>query len=184
MDAEQAAAEYAEITAEEISAFEDAEPPWADLDPGIVPLVRAFQQLPGIHTKSSCAGHPDRDGASAEWHIGWVLRSADPKASIVDAGPHPEGWLMTEWLLWHANDLRRARRAIRTDFSVPPPFLNFPGRAMTFWVHGTVNATGALTPDQYLSELKHCWNATGFGDIWTDPDRPLPPAPTLELGKD
>ncbi|MEU1600683.1 hypothetical protein ABZ468_50135, partial [Streptomyces sp. NPDC005708] len=85
-----------EYTAQEIALFEDCEPPWDELDVGAAPLVRPLSSLPGIVTISSCEGHPERDGNDAEWHVGWKLRSADPKASIRDAGPSPQGWLVTE----------------------------------------------------------------------------------------
>ncbi|MET8517764.1 hypothetical protein [Streptomyces sp. NPDC005077] len=100
-----------------------------------------------------------------EWHIGLVLRSADPETSIIDAGPHHEGWLLTEWLQWHANDLGRAEYSIIRHVSVPPPFLNFPGRAMTFWVHGSLTGVKTMTPQEYLASLNETWDQMGYGDL-------------------
>ncbi|OEJ21082.1 hypothetical protein [Streptomyces subrutilus] len=154
-----------EMLDEEISAFETGAPPWDALDPGIVSLVRAFSRMPGIITVSSCEGHPERDGEKADWHIGWKLRSADAAVSIIDAGPHPEGWLLTEWLLWHANDLGRAGYDIIRSTSIPAPFLNFPGRALTFWVHGSLSGEKTMSPDEYLASLRETWEKTGYGDL-------------------
>lgn len=154
-----------EMLPEEIAAFEENTPPWESLDSGITPLVRAFVAFPGITTVSSCEGHPERDGEEAEWHIGWKLRSADPAVSIIDAGPHPDGWLLTEWLQWHVHDLTRAGYRVNRDTSVPPPFMNFPGRAMTFWVRGALTGDKAMTPDEYLARLLKTWDETGYGDL-------------------
>lgn len=85
--------------------------------------------------------------------------------SIIDAGPHPEGWLLTEWLLWHANDLARAGYNIVRSTSVPPPFMNFPGRALTFWVHGALSGEKTMTPDEYLANLCETWEKTGYGEL-------------------
>ncbi|MGI5133849.1 hypothetical protein [Streptomyces sp. CA-106110] len=40
-----------------------------------MPLVRALYSLPGIVTISSCEGHPERDGDTAESHVGWKIRA-------------------------------------------------------------------------------------------------------------
>ncbi|MGW9032200.1 hypothetical protein ACWGQ5_51100 [Streptomyces sp. NPDC055722] len=134
-----------DYTAQEIARFENCEPPWESLDTGVVPLVRALYSLPGIVTISSCEGHPDRDGDKAEWHIGWKLRSADPEASIRDAGPSPEGWLVTEWFMWHAQSMRAAQMGIRRFAHAPAPHVNGPGRAMVFWIYGEATGERALT---------------------------------------
>lgn len=157
--------ELDEMLAEEIRVYENTTPPWDTLDPGIVDLVRAFSKMPGITTVSSCEGHRERDGDEAEWHIGWALRSADPTMSIIDAGPDPQGWLLTEWLLWHANDLARADYRIVRSTSIPAPFLNFPGRALTFWVHGALSGEQTMTPAEYLASLRETWEKTGYGDL-------------------
>ncbi|WP_167163176.1 hypothetical protein [Streptomyces sp. MBT27] len=163
-----AEADQAAMLAEEIAAFERRTPPFDELDPGIEDVVRAFADLPGITTVSSCQGHPDRDGPAAEWHIAWVLRSADPALSISDAGPHPEGWLTTEFLIWHARDLARAGDAITYDVTAPFPLMNYPGRAMTFFLRGRLAGRGALTPAAYLEQLRHAWVDTGYAD-WLVP---------------
>lgn len=53
-----------EMLAEEISTYEDGTPPWDDLDPGVVPLVRAFSKMPGIKSVSSCATAKKPSGTS------------------------------------------------------------------------------------------------------------------------
>ena len=160
--------EEPDLIAEELAAFE-TEPPWDDLDPGIAPLVRAFSALPGIRTVSSGQGDPGRDGMEGEWHIGWVLGSADPAVSIIDAGPSADGWLTTEWLLWHANHLDSADRGVYRQVSVVPPFYNFPGRSITFSVRGALYGARTMTPAQYLAHLEQEWADTGHRDVdWPD----------------
>jgi hypothetical protein len=153
-----------DLVAEELAAFE-TDPPWDSLDPGIAPLVRAFAALPGIRTVSSGDGHRGKDGDEPEWHIGWVLGSADPAASIIDAGPSADGWLTTEWLLWHANHLDSSDRGVYRLLSVVPPFYNFPGRAVTFQVRGALRGARTMTPQEYLGNLRDEWADTGHRDV-------------------
>jgi hypothetical protein len=160
---------FMQVCLEEVPAVNDihpvSEPPWGELDSGILDAVRAFSCIPGITTVSSCEGHPERDGDEAEWHIGWRIIAADPGAGIFESGPDPQGWTITEWLIWHVNDLAKAGFGIYRNLSVPPPFLNGPGECMTFWVHGILNAEKPMSPDEYIREVVETWGQTGYGGI-------------------
>lgn len=152
-----------ERDAMELAIFENRTPPWENLDAGIVPLVRVLSRFPGIVTVSSCEGHPERSGA-AEWHVGWCMRSSDPSISIIDAGPSAQGWLSTEWLMWMVQDMRRAGFAIRRDISTPPPYWNYPGRSMMFWIYGSTTSSERepVTSARFLQILLETWQDKGY----------------------
>jgi hypothetical protein len=98
--------------------------PWKELDPPIVPMVRALNSFPGIHPIGSCGGHenpaPGQSGPG-RW---WVKFSIDRKAA---------GWRSLEFLAWFVNNnLARSGSSVLVYPVSAPPFLNTPGRMLAF----------------------------------------------------
>ena len=141
--------------------------PWEDVDRGIINLVWTINAtLPGIETISSCEGHPDRRiDPEPCWHVALVLQPADAEVGIERGGPHPDGWLSIEWLTWFVtSDLARAGYDIDMDVHAPAPYLNEPGRALTFWIEAPVTSADRTTisPDEFGRALMSAWEEVGF----------------------
>ena len=134
------------------------------LDPPIIELVRVLNELPGLETVGSCAGHEKpAPGAwpSDQWYVTFVLQPANADALV--AFPTPEAWISLEWLAWLVNNnLRRAGRQVAIIPTAPPPYLNEPGRMLKFALEGERGEHGiepsgladeieSLAPDLYIS---------------------------------
>jgi len=141
--------------------------PWDDIDRGIANLVRTINAtMPGIETVSSCQGHPDRrPEPEPYWHVALILQAVDAEIGIEQGGPHPDGWLSIEWLTWLVNnDLSRTGYDVHMRVHAPPPYLNDPGRSLTFWIEAPVASPDrdTLTPDRFAELLLETWEEVGF----------------------
>jgi hypothetical protein len=129
--------------------------PYDELDPPIVELVRVLNELPGIETLGSCAGHEDpRPGAwpADRWFVTFILEPADPEALAVS--PSPEAWVSLEWLVWLVNgNLARAGRRVELVPSSPPPYLNHPSRMLRFAIEGGRGEQG-IEPADLAEEIE------------------------------
>ncbi|NNN34634.1 hypothetical protein HLK59_30595 [Streptomyces sp. S3(2020)] len=123
--------------------------------PGIVPL---YFDMPDVQDS-----HP----RSGWWRIGWGVLPAEEGARVFDAGPHRDGWATTEYLVWFVRDLARGGYGIWNDLSSPPPFLNEPGECLSFSIEGDLNAEKAITPNEFVRDLRHMWadQNTGFMEL-------------------
>ncbi|MQT02755.1 hypothetical protein FF041_21935 [Streptomyces jumonjinensis] len=134
--------------------------------PGILPLHFG---TPNIQES------PDRSGL---WSIGWQILPAEEGVGEYYAGPHRDGWVATEYLIWFVRDLARGGYGIWSDVFALPPFMNEPGTSLYFSIQGDLNAEKPITPDQFVRDLRRSWvdQQTGFMDL----DWPKPPAADFE----
>lgn len=140
---------------------------WEHVDHGIINLVWTLNAtLPGVETISSCEGHPDpRIDPEPCWHVALVLQPADAELGIERGGPHPDGWLSIEWLTWFiTSDLSRAGYDIAMSVHAPAPFVNHPGRALTFWIEAPIASKDGkpIAPDEFGRMLMSAWEEVGF----------------------
>ncbi|WP_405444627.1 hypothetical protein [Streptomyces erythrochromogenes] len=146
------------------------------LDDGILPLVTAFEAIPGIEITGACTGHPGLCPGDAGWWISWRLTSADHNLPVSYAGAHPAGVLNTERLLEHAGSYHSS---VQRDVLVRPLGRlypeNTPGTCLGFIISGNHDHGDweLLSPDTYLRALQ---------DHWAEADYPAiawPAAPRL-----
>ncbi|MFF3558250.1 hypothetical protein ACFYXL_33105 [Streptomyces tsukubensis] len=179
-DDEYAVLEQAEDRARRIlrsAGVEEPSPAGETSGEGDVPeLMRkaaaVFAVLPGIlplYFQEPNAQDSDRSGL---WSIGWQILPAEEGVGDYYAGPHRDGWLATEYLIWFVRDLARGGYGIWNDVFALPPFLNEPGSALFFSIQGDLNAEKPITPDEFVRDLRHAWvdRETGFmGLNWPEP---------------
>src|SRR3712207_5757710 len=98
------------------------------LDRNIVSLVQELNAFVGIETMGSCGGH--RHPTPAQWAAG----SFYVKFRVAHT---EEGWRALEFLTWLLNDdLSRSGHHVRLIPTAPPPYLNWPGKVLSFAVEG------------------------------------------------
>ena len=95
--------------------------PYKELDPAIVPLVRALNRFPAVHTLGSCGGHDEPEIGKAGPGMWWVTFEVDHTQA---------GWVSLEFLAWVIYRSLSAPITLRPD--AYPPFLNWPGRELRF----------------------------------------------------
>jgi hypothetical protein len=139
---------------------------YSQLDPPIVPLVRALNGLPGIQTSSSCGGHETPISAGSlpadRWMVAFQLEPWDPGALV--SVPTRQAWVSLEWLAWLINDetdytatemVVPVNRPYRPGVTLKPwsrpPYLYYPGRNLHFTIEGTRSKDG-MEPNE-LAEV-------------------------------
>ena len=136
--------------------MDDMTIPYEELDPPIVGLVRTINEIPGIHTNSSCSGHEEDHGDPPDrWHVGFGLDTEGPD----DPWPTPDAWLSLEWLVWFVNGNLRRGTGIEVTVNAPPPWLNEAGVSIYFMLEGARGERG-MEPDEFAAELVRTWNKT------------------------
>ncbi|EPR76342.1 hypothetical protein ADILRU_1287 [Leifsonia rubra CMS 76R] len=106
-----------------------------------------------------------------EWFVSWLIRPAEPYSTVFDAGPHRDGWVTSEWLVWFLNDYQRSGYEVHQYVTSPPPFLNEPGESLSFVARFGCGGPGKKTlPDQLADFLINSWDATGHTPTeWAEP---------------
>lgn len=136
------------------------EPDFERTDPAFRFLDRTLNALPQI------AGYVTNSRQDSSWVMSWSIEAAEKYSSVADAGPHRDGWLATEWLVWFLRDYERAGYDIDTYVSSPPPFLNHPGSSLSFVA--AFSRGGPLRPvdaNELASSLREVWDETGYVDV-------------------
>jgi Methyltransferase TYW3 len=115
-----------------LAAHQTKEIPYETFDPAIVALCRAINEFPGIVTVESCQGSIDghrktEDGQPAQWSV--------------HIAPHPKitlaGYCSLEFLAWVlGKEASAAGFDVVFGLKSPPPYLNEPGQAAYFYIHG------------------------------------------------
>lgn len=146
---------------------------WEQVPQGMINAARVFDALPGI--APLFFDLPNMDSATPStsnlWRIGWSILPAEDGVSLFAAGPHRDGWVVTEYLVWFIHDLIRSDVRIWKDMYSPPPYLNGPGECLYFMVEGELHGEKAITPDRFVKDLKDFWvdHHTGPVDVnWPD----------------
>lgn len=126
--------------------------PYDELDPNITDLVRILNSFPGIETVGSCGGHPEpKKGGwpAGSWYVKFRVARND------------HGWFAPEFLAWAVNCDYATGHSITLCPVSPPPYLNFPGRNLSFVVEGR----GGEDPNDlsaFLDRMKRdCYIAHG-----------------------
>jgi hypothetical protein len=135
--------------------------PWDEIDPPIRELVRELNEFPGIKTISSCGGHDEpaaeKDGRGpGHWDV-FLQPWFDFPDDAEEVWPDRNGWLTLEFLCWVVGDLRSAGKRIRMALSSAPPYLNGPGRCLTFVIEGERFDKGGYTPEEFISNLRKAY---------------------------
>jgi hypothetical protein len=136
--------------------------PYRQLDPAIVPLVRALNRFPAVHTIGSCGGHDEPGPSQAgpgEWWVTFVLDRTQA------------GWVSLEFLAWAIN-----RAFVGPVIFTPdsfPPWLNWPGRELRFVLElSTPSEDERVTPAgvaAWLTDLRRQFYVTARrAEHWDD----------------
>lgn len=138
------------------SATRGPVPPYEDLDPPIVALVRALNQLPGIYTGGSCGGHEEPvspvSASANEWWIGFGLERIAHEHEFV-AVPTDEAWLSLEFLAWFTLNARSTGADVYVRTASHPPWINIPGQTLGFVLEGFRDGERRYEPDELADEL-------------------------------
>ena len=133
------------------------EVPYEELDAQVVALVRCLNEMPGVSTLGSCAGHEEPLSGGAwpadSWYVTFRLESASPDPVI--AVPTEEAWVSLEFLVWAINtNLVRAEKQIDLRAVAPPPYLNDTGAVLRFAIEGGRVGAGGIEPDELAAEIE------------------------------
>ena len=124
----------------------DYEISYEEIDKNIVGLVELLNEFDGIYTVGSCGGHADNKNyqmPEGEWMVVFSIEFNGTEVST-------EGWFALEFLVWACNNnLRRNDYAINISSYAAPPYLNYPGNAISFTLEGK-----GISPDVIVEELK------------------------------
>jgi hypothetical protein len=138
------------------SATRGPEPPYSELDPPVVALVRAINQLPGLYTTQSCGGHDEAltpvSAPADEWWIGIGLAVVKRGEDLVPI-PIDEAWLSFEFLAYVVGHHRRNGADIQLRASSNPPWLNNPGETLGFVLEGFRHGDRPYEPDDLADAL-------------------------------
>ena len=121
--------------------------PYKEIDSNVVSVVRAINRFPGIQTCGSCGGHKRPKPGQyhhGEWNVSFEIE------------PTEEGWFSLEFLSWLLNnDLRKAKIKVHLYPSAMPPYLNFPGRMLLFYIdaRGWKPGDAAVTLERARKDL-------------------------------
>lgn len=149
----------------------DLEVDYAEVPEHLVHLCRTINALPGI--VANCWDEQvtiaDPYPVSA-WYLSWSILPAEPHSSVLEAGPHREGWATTEWLVWLLRDLNRSGKEVAQYTTSPPPYLNTPGESLSFGVYAPRNSGDTLNPDDLADWVAQLWDETGYKAVaWPSP---------------
>ena len=75
--------------------------------------------------------------------------------------PTPESWLRLEWLAWFIGDQARAGHRVSITAEARPPWVNFPGHMLRFWIEGERTGPGAVEADDVASALVRLYSEFG-----------------------
>ena len=90
----------AEVTPTAIVRFPtlaSAEPQYDSVPRELVWPRLVLNALPGILASGFNYSHED---GSEEWSLQWQILPAERYTNVFDAGPDPQGWAVSEWLVW------------------------------------------------------------------------------------
>lgn len=122
--------------------------PYDELDPPVVRLCRAINALPGVQTIGSCGGHEEGGMLPAnQWSVGLYVEQGG------DDRPTYPGWLSLEFLAWAIRDFGRAQHRVQMGALSVAPYLNEPGRMLTFIIEGWRDGSGGVEADYVADGL-------------------------------
>ncbi len=127
-------------------------PRYKDLDPNIDALVKALNAFPGITTIGSCGGHENPTLAQAPAGSWWVK---------MEIARDDDGHFALEFLAWlinHGGRCAGSRVILLPD--APPPYVNFPGRVLTYLLEGE-----GEDPDELAAWINKCRR-----ELYVDPE--------------
>lgn len=99
-----------------------------EIDENIKGLVKTLNKFKGLRTIGSCGGHEDAEGCkwpADRWYVKFVIEQRNPKA-----------WIGLEFLAWAINHDYRCSHDVILFPDAPPPYLNEPGKVLTFNLEG------------------------------------------------
>lgn len=142
--------------------------PYGEMDLPIVELCKTLNSLPGIRTVGSCGGHPEPvSHASAQPGEWWVTFRCDLGA---DDRPTLDGWLSAEYVAWAFYDLGKADKAAWMSVFSPPPWVNEPGKMLTFQLEGRHQGKESMHPDEIAEFMERTLDAVAASPEETDND--------------
>lgn len=127
--------------------------PYEEIDINVRSLVEIINRFPGLHTIDSCGGHASPapyQEPEGHWRIGLEVDHTE------------EGWRSLEFLAWAASDFRRAGHTITLEAVSKPPYINTPGRCLTFGLHAV-----SLLPDNFATTL-NTWREEDYVAVEDD----------------
>jgi hypothetical protein len=137
-------------------AVRGPEPPYQELDPPIVGLVRAINQLPGLYTTQSCGGHEEPltpvSAPADEWWIGIGLAVVKRGEDLVPI-PVDEAWVSFEFLAYVVGHHRVNGADVQLRATSSPPWLNDPGKTLGFVLEGWRRDDHPFEPDDLADHL-------------------------------
>ncbi|MCK9873924.1 hypothetical protein MRI28_30620 [Nocardiopsis dassonvillei] len=155
----------------------DFQEDWSSFSPLVLHAAQVVGALPGIRIVDASLWE-ESDETGPRWWISWKILPAEARATVFDAGPHRDGFAVTEWLAWFVSDLARSGFPIWMQLSSPPPYLNEPGESLSFSIWVEQGEDKRLEPDEFSQRLKEVWGdpGTGFTKIdWPTAEGSGPP---------
>lgn len=119
--------------------------PYNEIDLPVRKVCRVLNRFPGIHTYTSCGGHPGPHGNNlcradeGHWYVDW-------HAARTDAG-----LVSLEFMAWIAQDI--APDGVDLCVLAKAPYLNFPGRMIYYRWAGFDPADPRSTADAFAELL-------------------------------
>ncbi|MFD4323186.1 hypothetical protein ACFWQC_01030 [Nocardioides sp. NPDC058538] len=137
-----------------------AEPRYDDVPDELLWPAKILNAMPGIIATACNYTYEDR---VSEWSLQWQILPAERYTSVFDAGPDPQGWAVSEWLVWLARDFQRSGAPIHARVTSPPPYLNEPGESMAFIVEGETGTPESVSAVDFADTLMRVWDGTDSG---------------------
>lgn len=130
-----------------------------EFDPAIITLCEAINEFPGITTSESCQGYIDNHRPGEAWTVYF-----GPNGPIAS-----EAYCAIEFLAWLLGP-REAGAAgfdVSLTLSSAPPYLNEPGRTMSFCIEGRNRHPDELAA--LIRKMRHDCFVTA--EEWSPPDK-------------
>lgn len=137
-----------------------AEPRYDKVPDELLWPAKVLNAMPGIIATACNYAYDD---SASEWSLQWQILPAERYTSVFDAGPDPQGWAVSEWLVWLARDFQRGGAPVQARVSSPPPFLNEPGESMAFIVEGQTGTPESVSAADFADALIREWDGSDSG---------------------
>jgi hypothetical protein len=125
-------------------------PPYDEMDPAVVGLVRAINSFPGLGTRSSHGGHNSEAFPDGQWYVTVICE-------LDNGRPTRSAWMSLEFVAWACRDANRSGKRLHCAAEARPPFVTEPhvGRLLEF----TIKAVHAdIEPDAFAEFLLTTWD--------------------------